>query len=260
MVLASYAHGRGWPIPVGGSQKITDAMADDLVDHGGQAERGVVIADIAELDGFGVKIFATSATSLASITAGMMPDGYSRRLRTLSDGRGVCKVDFVLAAPIPWTNESVALSPTVHIGGSRREIANSEAEISWGRHSPTPYVLLTQPSLFDASRAPARLQTVSASIHVPNGSTRDCTADVIHQIERLAPGFRELIVGSKATPASQLAAQQRPTATRTPWRTPLPASIWHPRRRSPPPACTACLDGSRPRPPCETSFTSPHRT
>lgn len=241
MVLASYAHGRGWPMPVGGSQKIADAMADDLIAYGGQTELQTEISDVAQLDDFGVKIFATSAASLASITADVMPERYSRRLRGFRYGRGVCKVDFVLSGPIPWQDERIALSPTVHIGGSRREIAHSEAEVSWGRHSPNPYVLLTQPSLFDSSRAPGNLQTVWTYVHVPNGSTRDCTADVIHQIEGLAPGFRELIVGSRATPASQLAAYnanyvggdigagaismrqliQRPTATVTPWRTPL---------------------------------------
>ena len=46
LALAAYAHARGWPIPVGGSQAIIDAMVDDLRAHGGEVITGIEV-DVA---------------------------------------------------------------------------------------------------------------------------------------------------------------------------------------------------------------------
>jgi phytoene dehydrogenase-like protein len=63
-----------------------------------------------------------------------------------------------------------------------------------GRHIDKPYVLVAQQSLFDNKRAPGEQQTAWAYCHVPNGSTRDMTEAIENQIERFAPGFRDLII------------------------------------------------------------------
>ena len=66
-----------------------------------------------------------------------------------------------------------------------------------GRHAERPFVLLAQPSLFDATRAPAGKHTAWAYCHVPNGSDVDMLEALEAQIERFAPGFRECILARR---------------------------------------------------------------
>jgi phytoene dehydrogenase-like protein len=81
----------------------------------------------------------------------------------------------------------------VHLGGSFEEIAASEKAVRSGQHADRPFVLLTQPSLFDHSRAPAGKHTAWAYCHVPNGSTVNMLEKLENQIERFAPGFRDYV-------------------------------------------------------------------
>jgi phytoene dehydrogenase-like protein len=82
----------------------------------------------------------------------------------------------------------------VHLGGSLDEIAASERAPWRNETSERPYVLLAQQSLFDPSRAPAGKHTAWAYCHVPNGSPVDMTDRVERQVERFAPGFRDLVL------------------------------------------------------------------
>ena len=114
-------------------------------------------------------------------------------------------MDWALSEPIPWTNPLCRRAGTVHLGGSVAEIAASEVDAYDGRSNETPFVLLSQPSLFDASRAPAGQHTAWAYCHVPNGSTNDATAAIEAQIERYAPGFRDVVLArnGRNAPAMQ---------------------------------------------------------
>jgi phytoene dehydrogenase-like protein len=83
----------------------------------------------------------------------------------------------------------------VHLGGSFDEIAASERAMWRGEHSASPFVLLTQQSHFDATRAPSGQHTGYAYCHVPSGSALDMTDAIEAQVERFAPGFRDRILG-----------------------------------------------------------------
>jgi phytoene dehydrogenase-like protein len=109
-------------------------------------------------------------------------------------GPGVFKIDWALGAPIPFTNEQCRQAGTIHLGGTLEEIAFSEHEAWNGRHTDNPFTLLAQQSLFDPTRAPQGKHTAYAYCHVPNGSTLDRTGVIERQIEKLAPGFKDLIL------------------------------------------------------------------
>jgi phytoene dehydrogenase-like protein len=163
-------------------------------------------------------------------------------LRRFRFGPGVAKVDFALNAPVPWQNLDVAKTATVHLGGTRSAIQHSEAELSRGRIAEHPYVLVAQPSLFDASRAPDGMHTAWAYVHVPSGSALDATELISREIERFAPGFRDTVIFSVATTAQGFERQNlnfvggdfatgattlkqlvaRPLLSSQPWKTPLP--------------------------------------
>ncbi|MCH6230767.1 NAD(P)/FAD-dependent oxidoreductase [Microbacterium sp. CFH 31415] len=204
LVLAAHGHARGWPVPIGGSQAIIDAMADDLVAHGGVIETGVEVTDLRELAGARIVIADTSARALARIGRSVLPRRYARRLDRLKYGDGVAKVDFALSGPVPWAYEPARRSPTVHLGGTRWEIRAAEAAVASGVTAEAPYVLVSQPTIVDPSRAPAGRHVLWAYIHVPHGSAHDPTADVMRMVESAAPGFRDLVLASNAYTAHQL--------------------------------------------------------
>ena len=128
--------------------------------------------------------------------AGDRLSGHNRRaLSRYRYGPGVCKVDWALCGPVPWTAERCREAVTLHIGGTFEEIARSEEDVAHGRHADRPFCLVTQPCLVDPTRAPAGNHTLWAYCHVPNGSDVDMTERIEAQIERFAPGFRDLVIG-----------------------------------------------------------------
>jgi phytoene dehydrogenase-like protein len=205
IVLAAAGHTTGWPIAAGGAQSITDALADYLRTLGGQIVTGVEVSDLKQLEPADATLFDTNLDSLIRIAGDALSPGYVGQLRSFRAGPGIFKMDYALSAPIPWRAAECARATTVHLGGTLEEIAQSEHDAFYGRQSDRPYVLLVQPSLFDATRAPAGKHTAWAYCHVPTGSNADRTQVIEAQIERFAPGFRDCVLARRASNAADLA-------------------------------------------------------
>jgi phytoene dehydrogenase-like protein len=240
LVLAAHAHARGWPVPVGGSQAIIDALHADLQAHGGTVTTGVEVKDIRELASSRATLLDVSASSLAKIAGSVLPASYLASLNRFKYGDGIAKVDFALSAPVPWTNPDARTTATLHLGGTREAIARAEHDVARGVHADSPYVLVSQPTVLDPTRAPAGKHVLWAYIHVPRGSTVDPTETIISAVEQHAPGFRDVIEVSTSMTAAQLEAYDpnfvggdissgelsirqmlvRPTLSPRPWRTP----------------------------------------
>ena len=193
LAIAASGHAVGWPVARGGSQRIVDALAGHLRSLGGEIVTGDRVTTIAELPTAAAYLFDTSPRDLERIGAARLPAGYRRTLRAYRYGPGVFKLDLLLDGPIPWAAAECARAGTLHLGGTLEEIAAAEAEVARGVHPERPFVLVSQPSLFDPSRAPAGMQTVWAYCHVPNGSTVDMTERILAQLARFAPGVRDRI-------------------------------------------------------------------
>ncbi|NVM99139.1 NAD(P)/FAD-dependent oxidoreductase [Arthrobacter sp. SDTb3-6] len=245
LVLAALGHAGGWPVPRGGSQAIADALVADLRAHGGHVAVDRPVADLAALraeTGARAVICNLTPRSLASLAADELPIRYIRKLESFRYGPGVCKVDFALSGPVPWSNAALAGAPTVHLGGTRAEMARAENQVLAGGHPDRPYVLVAQPGTVDPTRAPAGARTLWAYTHVPAGSTLGRAEAVTAQLERFAPGFRDLVLAVHTTTAADLEAYnpnciggdissgavtmaqllRRPVVAPEPWRTPAP--------------------------------------
>jgi phytoene dehydrogenase-like protein len=194
LMLVMLAHGVGWPVVTGGSARITDAMADAVVTAGGSIETGRWVGSLADLPSADAVFLDTSPRTLATLAGDRLPYWYRAGLRMFRYGPGVCKVDFALSGPVPWANEDCRRAGTLHLGGTYEEMAAAEAEVAAGKHPERPYVLVVQPGTADPSRAPAGRETLWTYCHVPSGSDVDMTAQVEAQIERFAPGFRDLVL------------------------------------------------------------------
>ena len=110
---------------------------------------------------------------------------------------------------MPWTNPTVDRAGTVHLGGTFAEIAAAEADVAAGRMPARPFVLVAQASVCDPSRAPAGKHTLWAYAHVPNGSVVDATAAIEAQLERFAPGFRDVVLARHVTAPLEFAEHDR---------------------------------------------------
>ncbi len=241
-MLGLLAHAAGWPVARGGSQAIAAALAAHLRSLGGTIETGRRIGSLAELPPARAMLFDVAPRGLLSIAGDRLPGHYRRALERYRYGQGVFKLDYALSEPVPWTSTDARRAGTLHLGGTLEEIAQSEREI-WARvHPERPYVLVSQPSLFDSTRAPLGRHTLWAYCHVPSGSTVDMTARIEAQIERFAPGFGDCVlarhtmnateyetynpnfVGGDINTGAQTWRQlfTRPTLRLNPYTTPLP--------------------------------------
>lgn len=241
LMLATLAHTVGWPIPVGGSQAIADALIEDLRAHGGAITPG---HEVTEPPG-GVTLYDTAPTALAHIYGDKLPHRYSKALQRYRFGPGVAKVDFVLSEDVPFTDERLRRAPTLHMGGTREQMAHAEREAAAGRHPAWPMVLAALPHLEDPGRIDADgRRPLWTYAHVPSGSTVDQTERVTEIFERFAPGFRDIVVAVRSVPAARLSehnanlvggdigvggntlihALAGPTPRLNPWSTPIPGA------------------------------------
>jgi phytoene dehydrogenase-like protein len=194
LVLGLFAHTHGWPLVRGGSQQIADALAAYLRSLGGEIETGRHVESVDELPESQVTMLDITPRQVLRVAGHRLPGRYLRALRRYRYGPGVFKVDWALAGPVPWRAEGCERAATIHVGGTLEEIAASEQAVWRGEASDRPFVLVAQQSLFDETRAPDGKHTLWAYCHVPNGSKVDMTERIESQIERFAPGFRELVL------------------------------------------------------------------
>jgi phytoene dehydrogenase-like protein len=203
IMLTALAHQPGWPFVEGGSARITDAMRDAVVAAGGHVETGRWVRSLAELPETRAVVLDVTPRALAAIAGDRLPAGYLRALGRFRYGAGVCKIDFALSGPVPWTNAACRRAAIVHLGGTFEEIAATEAEIAAGRHPASPYVLAGQPCTVDPARAPAGQHVLWTYCHVPSGSDVNMTGAVEAQLERFAPGFRDLVLARTVRTAAE---------------------------------------------------------
>ena len=194
LMLAATGHAVGWPQPAGGAQRVPDALASLLRELGGEIVTGWHVKSLEELPAARVVLLDLTPAQLLRLEGTKWPDRYRRQLGRYRYGPGVFKVDWALREPIPWRAEECRRAGTIHVCGTFEEVAASERSAWAGRESGRPFVLVGQPSLFDPSRAPAGSHTAWAYCHVPNGSRVDMTGTIEMQIERFAPGFRDVIL------------------------------------------------------------------
>jgi phytoene dehydrogenase-like protein len=242
LVLGLAGHAVGWPIPRGGSQQISNALAAHLRELGGKIEVNRRIDNLGDLPKSRAVLLDVSVWEFLRIAGQELPLRYRRRLETFRHAPGVFKLDYALSEPIPWKAGACRQAGTIHLGGDIDEIATNEREVARGKIPERPFVLVAQQSLFDETRAPRGQHTLWAYCHVPFNSGADMSDQIESQIERFAPGFRDCVLARHTTAAADLARSNsnlaggdisggaadlmqllaRPILAPTPYRTPLP--------------------------------------
>jgi phytoene dehydrogenase-like protein len=241
LLLSALGHGVGWPVVEGGSSAIATGLVTELERLGGTVVTGQMIGSLAELPPARAVLLNTSPRQFLALAGSRLTAAQGRPWARFRPGPGTCKVDWALSGPVPWSAPECRRAVTVHVGGTFDEVLLSEAEVNAGRHAERPFTLVVQPSLVDPSRAPQGRQTLWGYCHVPNGSTVDMTERIEAQIERFAPGFRDMILARTTRRADEAEAYNpnllggdvnggaanlrqtffRPVARWNPYRTPI---------------------------------------
>jgi phytoene dehydrogenase-like protein len=206
LALGLFAHAFGWPMAEGGSGAIADVLVAELHALGGEVITGRRIERLDDLEPTRAVLFDLTPRQIVAIAGDRLAGRTRRRLERFRHGPGVFKVDWALDGPIPWSAPDTSRAGTVHLGGLLPDLVESEDAVARGRHPDRPFVLLAQQTLFDPSRAPAGKHTAWAYCHVPGGSAVDMTRQVEDQVERFAPGFRDLVLARATRTAIDMAA------------------------------------------------------
>ena len=206
LMLCMSSHTVGWPIARGGSRVISNALATYFASLGGEVNTGTPVSSMSDLPQARVVLFDVTPRQLARIAGSIFPPDYLGRLQSHRYGSGVFKVDWALGGPIPWRDQRCLQAGTIHLGGTLEEVAAAELDVWRGVVPEKPFVLLTQPSLFDSSRAPYGLHTAWGYCHIPNGCTVDMTERIETQVERFAPGFRSRILARHTMSPAEMEA------------------------------------------------------
>jgi phytoene dehydrogenase-like protein len=206
LALGAMCHVAGWPIPRGGAQNLTKALVAYLQSLGGEVIVNSPVASVDDVPPARMVLCDLSPKPLLRIAGHKFPAAYRRALERYRYGPGVFKVDWALSAPIPWKADGCARAGTLHLGGTLGEIAASERAAFEGRIADRPYVLLSQPTLFDPSRAPAGQHVAWGYCHLPSASTVDMLERVERQVERFAPGFRDCVLARSVMRPADLEA------------------------------------------------------
>ncbi|HWH71865.1 MAG TPA: NAD(P)/FAD-dependent oxidoreductase [Candidatus Sulfotelmatobacter sp.] len=242
LVLGLLGHAVGWPLPRGGAQSIANALAAHLRSLGGEILTHSPVESLDQLPLARAILLDLTPRQVLRLAGHKLPVSYQRRLERYRYGPGVFKIDYALAAPIPWKAAACRRAGTVHVGGPLEDVVAAEDQVAQGRPPERPFVLLAQPTLFDPTRAPAGRHIAWAYCHVPNGSAFDMTARIEDQIERFAPGFRDCVLARHTFNCAQLERHDanlvggdinggatdlwqllaRPALSPTPYRTPVP--------------------------------------
>jgi phytoene dehydrogenase-like protein len=204
LTLMVLAHTTGWPVVEGGSGQLIAALTAELAGLGGEISTGQWVRRLDELPPARVTLLDVTPRQLLDLAGDRLPAGYRRAMRRFRYGPGVCKVDWALDGPVPWQAGACREAATVHVGGTMAEVARSEAEVTAGRHPEQPFCLIAQAGVVDPSRAPAGRHALWGYCHVPSGSERDMSDRIEAQIERFAPGFRDLILARSVRTAAGL--------------------------------------------------------
>jgi phytoene dehydrogenase-like protein len=206
LALLVSAHAVGWPIPRGGAQRIADALASVVRKAGGSITTGVAVRNLAELPAHRAALLDVTPRQVLELSGNRLGGLYAAQLRRYRYGPAAFKLDLVLDGPIPWRDARLSSAGTIHVGGTFEEVAASERAVAQGRVHDRPFVLVSEPTRHDPTRAPEGRHVAWAYCHVPNGWPGDATERILRQIERFAPGFRDRIIGQHVTRPADLEA------------------------------------------------------
>lgn len=207
----------GFPVPVGGAQRLADALAARYAAAGGSLRTGTRVERIDVEGGRATGVRLADGTHVRARRAVLAdvdaPTLYDRlvgrehlpaRMGAALDrfhwDNPTLKFNWALREPVPWTASGAHGAGTVHLGVDEAGFVDFAADLSTQRTPRHPFVLLGQMTTADPSRSPVGTESAWAYTHVPHAIAddddrlREVADRVRASIERHAPGFSDLVL------------------------------------------------------------------
>ncbi len=220
----------GFPVPVGGAGRITEALVHRLIAAGGTLRCQEAVERVRIEGGRAVGVDTAAGTSLAvrrAVVAACdatllyrtlvgnehLPAAFEVGLRRFHRASATVKVNWALGAPVPWRDRAAASAGTIHVADSLDELTQTAAELAMGLVPAKPFLLAGQMTTADATRSPAGTESMWAYTHVPQRIRGDAGGEIgpserlagedlervaarmQDRIESHAPGFGDLVLG-----------------------------------------------------------------
>ncbi len=214
-LLTMLAQDSGFPVPKGGSSRLTSA----LVRRTGSAQLrcGSPVTRIGVEHGRAAVVHTASGDTvrarraiIADVSAPMLyqnllpadavPSRLHDDLEKFEWDTPVVKVNYALDRPIPWRSKNLSLAGTVHLGADDDGLLRWSTDLATRVLPKRPFMLFGQMTTADASRSPEGTESAWAYTHLPRGIVDDASADIIADrvqdvLEEHAPGFGSAVVG-----------------------------------------------------------------
>jgi phytoene dehydrogenase-like protein len=219
----------GFPVPEGGAGKLSEAMRDRFVAHGGVVVCNAEVTKITVAHGraVGVQVHDQLVRARRAVLADVaaehlfgrlvgfdeLPPGMRVKMAGFRRDPGTFKIDYALSGPVPWRTPPPYAPGTVHISDSYEELVTTFAQLSTGSIPDRPFLVMGQMTTADPTRSPEGTESMWAYTHVPqrvlNNARGNLTgtwsaaeaerfADRMQaRIERRAPGFSERIIARR---------------------------------------------------------------
>jgi phytoene dehydrogenase-like protein len=228
-LLAGLGQQVGWPVPEGGAGRLTGALVSKLKSLGGEVRCGTEVTRVLAPGGRaeGVRTAAgeeigarraviadtgAPALYLRLLDEGLIPSRLLRAMQRYEYDTGTVKVDWALTGPVPWKSPEARRAGTVHVADSLDELSHHSSGLSQGLIPDRPFLVFGQHAMTDPTRFPPGGETAWAYTHVPQNVRGDAGGDDISgtwdereteafvgriedRVERIAPGFKDLIAG-----------------------------------------------------------------
>lgn len=232
LILCGIGQRHGYPIPQGGAQRLTDALVNRLHSRGGQLYTGEKVEQVVVRSGRAAGVLTAAGRELTArfgvladtgapqlyrelLAPEHQPAKVLRRLERFQYDSSTIKLDWALRGPIPWTSAEVRRAGTVHIAESLRFLEQATEALERRSVPERPFLVFGQYSMADPTRMPPGAEVAWAYTHVPQGGSWDepeletIAGRMEDEIERLAPGFRELIIARSIMGPQELQAHNR---------------------------------------------------
>jgi phytoene dehydrogenase-like protein len=229
-LLAMLGQQYGFPVPVGGAGRLIDALVSRFEKRGGMIFTEALVDHVVVSDGTAIGVGCADGRKYRArraiiadvpaptlyrhlVDAGDLPS----RLLTDLDGfawdDATVKVDWALAAPVPWLDARAGRAGTVHLGTDLQGLTRFSAQLALDEVPSEPLLLAGQMTTADPTRSPAGTESMWVYTHLPHRehwTDAEIDAHVARieaTLERHAPGFADLVLGRYVAGPQHLATE-----------------------------------------------------
>jgi phytoene dehydrogenase-like protein len=227
-LLTCLGQQHGFPVPVGGAARITDALVGRALDRGVVVRCDTAVDRVEVVGGRATAVITRGGERvrarwavvadcdvqhllLTMVGPDHLPSDAVERLRRVQRSSATFKVDWALSSPIPWLDPAASRAGTVHVAEDLDELSVTATQLAIGQIPANPFLLVGQMTTADPTRSPPGTESAWAYTHVPARPRVDAAGgagsdrwddDIVRRvtdrmearIEALAPGFGDRIV------------------------------------------------------------------